>query len=115
MTVAVGATDRGSRRRLRDGLIVPEVALAFVLLVGSWLMMRSFFGMLTVDPGLDPTKALQLAWALEHRGATFSVEGENLVVEGPRGFLTEPDLAAIRRWRAHLKSIATYHAPAVIE
>jgi hypothetical protein len=37
------------------------------------------------------------------------------VVEGPRGFLTEPDLAAIRRWRAHLKAIATYHAPEVIE
>src|SRR6516225_377169 len=33
-----GATDRGSRRRLRDVLIVTEVALAFVLLVGSGLM-----------------------------------------------------------------------------
>ena len=55
-----GATDRGSRRRLRDGLIVTEVALAFVLLVGSGLMMRSFLGLLTVDPGIDPTNVLTL-------------------------------------------------------
>jgi putative ABC transport system permease protein len=55
-----GATDRGSRRRLRDGLIVTEVALAFVLLVGSGLMMRSFMKLLTVDLGIDPTNVLTL-------------------------------------------------------
>jgi putative ABC transport system permease protein len=54
------ATDRGSRRRLRDGLIVTEVALAFVLLVGSGLMMRSFLGLLAIDPGIDPTNVLTL-------------------------------------------------------
>ena len=54
-----GATDRGSRR-LRDVLVVTEVALAFVLLVGSGLMMRSFLGLLAVDPGIDPTNVLTL-------------------------------------------------------
>jgi hypothetical protein len=60
-------------------------------------------------------EALQLAWALEDRGATLAVDGEDLVVDGPPGFLTEDDRAAIRRWRGHLKAIATYRAPEVVE
>ena len=62
-----------------------------------------------------PLEALQLAWALEDRGATFAVDGDDLVVDGPRGFLTEEDCAAIRRWRVHLKTIVTDHAPEVVE
>ena len=46
-----GSTDRASRKRLRDVLIVTEVALAFMLLVGSGLMMRSFFRLLNVETG----------------------------------------------------------------
>jgi hypothetical protein len=76
------------------------VATAFVVLKGGVIV------------SLD---ALQLAWALEDRGATFAVEGEDLVVEGPQGFLTEDDRAAIRRWRGHLKEIACYRVPEVIE
>jgi putative ABC transport system permease protein len=50
----------GSRRRLRDGLVVLEVALAFVLLVGSGLMMRSFLGLMNVDAGFDDTNILTM-------------------------------------------------------
>jgi putative ABC transport system permease protein len=45
-------------RRLRGGLVVAEVALAFVLLVASGLLMRSFFKLLDVDPGFDATNVL---------------------------------------------------------
>ena len=55
-----GSSGSASHRRLRDMLIVMEVALAFVLLVGSGLMMRSFFRMLNVDPGLDSTNVLTI-------------------------------------------------------
>jgi putative ABC transport system permease protein len=48
------------RRRLRDVLIVAEVALAFVLLVGSGLMMRSFFRLMNVDAGFDSTNLLTM-------------------------------------------------------
>jgi putative ABC transport system permease protein len=47
-------------RRLRDSLIVAEVALAFVLLVVSGLMMRSFFNLLNVDAGFDSTNLLTM-------------------------------------------------------
>ena len=52
-------TTPGSRgRRLRAVLVVAEVALAFVLLAASGLLMRSFFELLEVDPGFDATDVL---------------------------------------------------------
>ena len=56
-----GSTGSGARKLLRDVLIVAEVALAFVLLVGSGLMMRSFFRLLNVETGLDSTNVLTMA------------------------------------------------------
>ncbi len=55
-----GSSGSAGRKRLRDSLIVAEVALAFVLLVGSGLMMRSFFRLMTVDTGFDATNVLTL-------------------------------------------------------
>jgi len=53
-----GSSGGAGRRRVRDGLIVAEVALAFVLLVMSGLMMRSFMGLMNVDAGFDSTNLL---------------------------------------------------------
>ena len=50
-----GASTGGSRRRLRDVLVVAEVSLAFILLVGSGLMMRTFFGLMNAESGFDAT------------------------------------------------------------
>jgi putative ABC transport system permease protein len=55
-----GSSGGVGRRRLRDSLIVAEIALAFVLLVVSGLMMRSFFGILNVDTGFDATNLLTM-------------------------------------------------------
>jgi predicted permease len=41
------------RHRMRNGLVVAQVALALVLLVGSGLMVRSFFALRAVNPGFD--------------------------------------------------------------
>jgi len=40
-------------RRLRNGLVMGEIALSFVLLIGTGLMIRSFIEMHRVDPGFD--------------------------------------------------------------
>jgi predicted permease len=46
-----GRSGIGSGRRLRDALVVSEVALAIVLLAGAALMLRSFEKLLHLDPG----------------------------------------------------------------
>ena len=43
---------------LRNSVVVLEVALAFVLLVGSGLMIRSFVALQRVNPGYDPNGVL---------------------------------------------------------
>jgi putative ABC transport system permease protein len=53
-----GTTRDSPGRRMRGGLVVAEIALAFVLLVASGLLMRSFFKLLDVDPGFDAANVL---------------------------------------------------------
>jgi len=57
-----GATASGFRgrraRRLRDGLLVVESALAALLLIGAALLGRSFAQLMAVDAGYDPHNVL---------------------------------------------------------
>jgi len=55
----------------RKTLIVAEVAMAFVLLVGSGLLIRSLWGILRVDPGFDAAHVLafHLYWPDQFRNS----------------------------------------------
>ena len=48
----------GGARLLRNCVVVVEVALSFVLLIGSGLMFRSFLALQKIDPGFDPHRLL---------------------------------------------------------
>jgi putative ABC transport system permease protein len=52
------ASASGTHRRVRRVLIVAEVALAFVLLTGAGLLIRSFFQLQRLDTGFDATNVL---------------------------------------------------------
>ncbi|MBW3535793.1 MAG: FtsX-like permease family protein, partial [Gemmatimonadetes bacterium] len=53
-----GGTGGRERHRMRNGLVVTQVAMALVLLVGSGLMLRSFLALRSVDAGFDPEGVL---------------------------------------------------------
>lgn len=66
-----GQGDGGrSSHRLRQGLVVAEVALALVLLVGAGLMMRSFQNLRKIDLGFDPRQTLTFRVGLPPSMAT---------------------------------------------
>lgn len=48
-----GSSTGARKQRLRSALVVTEVALAFLLLTGSGLLIRSFFEMQNVDTGFN--------------------------------------------------------------
>ena len=49
-----------ARHRLRNTLVVTQIALAFVLLVGAGLVLRSFVSLLRVDPGFAADKVVAI-------------------------------------------------------
>src|SRR4029078_3393520 len=55
-----GRTGAGGAKgqRIRNSLVVAEVALALVLLIGAGLMMRSFMYLQKTDIGADPSRTL---------------------------------------------------------
>jgi len=59
-----GSTAGGHRLRLRNALVVGEIALACVLLIGAGLMLRSFVNMLRTDPGFRPERVMTAAISL---------------------------------------------------
>src|ERR1035437_5083035 len=75
---------------LRNSVVMVEVALSFVLLVGSGLMFRSFLELQRIDPGFDP-----------HRLLTFQVAG------GPGAPGEKPEQRAVltRQIRDRLSAI----------
>ena len=58
-----GSADAG-QRRMHKTLIVLEVALAVVLLTGAGLLLKSFKGLVSVDPGFNPERLLTVPIAL---------------------------------------------------
>jgi putative ABC transport system permease protein len=58
------STARGGRLRLRQTLVVAEIALAFIVLIDAGLLVNSFNRLLAVKPGFDPTHLSTMRIAL---------------------------------------------------
>ena len=61
------SSDGPRSQRLRNGLVVAEVALAIVLLVGASLMIQSVRNLAAIDPGFDPESLLTVHISLPSR------------------------------------------------
>jgi predicted permease len=60
----ISTTAEPGRRRLRNTLVVSEVALALVLLTGAGLLIRSFIELTGVDIGFNPSHAVRMSISL---------------------------------------------------
>jgi predicted permease len=59
-----GAAGGFRHGRIRNGLVVVQVALSLVLLLGAGLLMRTFLALVRVDLGFDPTNIVFVPVAL---------------------------------------------------
>lgn len=95
-----GRSSSGARGlRLRNTLLVLEVALSIVLLVGATLLLRSFANLTSVDPGFRPEQVL-----------TFSV---NLPMVTYRG--DQPRLAFFDRLHERLRAMPGVRAVGMVQ
>ncbi len=81
------ATTGPDRRRVRNGLVVGEVALTLILLTGAGLLFRSFIERVRVDPGFETVGLVSMPLSLE--GGRFSSQGGSYTDEGRLQFVQE--------------------------
>ncbi|MFN7995006.1 MAG: ABC transporter permease [Bryobacteraceae bacterium] len=97
------ATTGGQRRaRTRGVLVASEFALAFILLTGAGLMIRSFAALQSVDPGFDPHHVLTLV---------VSVAGSKEAAPGPREVFYRQLLDRVRSLPGVQSAGAINHLP----
>jgi predicted permease len=61
----------GGGVRLRQGLVILEVALALIVLTGAGLMIQSMKNVLNVAPGLNPTNLLVMSMSLPQENTYY--------------------------------------------
>jgi putative ABC transport system permease protein len=61
---SMGAGESGSRRRIRNLLVIGETAFSFILLIGAALLGRSFERLQHVDLGIRPAQVLSSGMSL---------------------------------------------------
>ena len=85
LVVARRATVGAPARRAMAGLVVAEIAFAVVLVIGAGLILRTFAGLLAVDPGftMDRVTTLELALPADRYTAVEARRGfyDNVVAE----------------------------------
>jgi putative ABC transport system permease protein len=64
------STEGRQHNRVRSVLVVGEIALCITLLLGAGLLLRSFVGLLQVDPGYEPEHLLTAQLPLLHPPST---------------------------------------------
>jgi predicted permease len=97
-----GGTAATGARTLRRGLVVTQVAFAFVLLVGAGLLFASFRRVLAVDPGFNPDGVLT---------ASVNLPRARYGDDDKRGAFTDEALRSIRALPGVAKAGATNTIP----
>jgi len=80
--------------RIRSGLVVAEMALALVLLVGAALLIRSFVGLRSVDPGIDPHNVFTFQTSLAGGAYSTTASVSNFTTQVVQRMETLPGVEA---------------------
>jgi predicted permease len=59
-----GSSNFRRRSRLRQGLVIGELALSLVLMIAAGLLLRSFWDLFEVQPGFNPTRVTAIETSL---------------------------------------------------
>ncbi|HEX3877979.1 MAG TPA: ABC transporter permease [Bryobacteraceae bacterium] len=81
---AIALKRRGVRTALRDVLVVVEVALAFVLLAGAGLLLRTFLNLQRTNPGLSAQNVLTLHIVVSGAQESMAIEQRVQQIPGVR-------------------------------
>jgi putative ABC transport system permease protein len=95
-------TENPRSHRTRSLLVISEIALAFVLLIGAGLMLRSFARLLSLNPGFDPSNLLSLQ---------LSVSGTRQADPARRGLYYQEVLGRVRSVPGVQLASAINHPP----
>jgi predicted permease len=82
-------------KRVHSVLVVAEVALAFVLLAGAALLIRSFQTLIRVDPGFDARNVLTLEMSLVGTRFSNTATLADLIREAERRVESVPGVMAV--------------------
>jgi putative ABC transport system permease protein len=92
---ASGRSGTGRRQnRMRKALVGAEMALALVLLVSAALLIRTFVGLSTANPGIDTHHVLTLQTSLAGGNYASTQKVDNLVVQVTRKIESLPGVQA---------------------
>ncbi|HUP02349.1 MAG TPA: ABC transporter permease [Bryobacteraceae bacterium] len=80
--------------RARSALVITEVALALVLLIGAGLLIRSFAGLRSVDPGFNPHNVLALETSMSGGAYANTAQVAAFVTEVTRRLEALPGVQA---------------------
>ena len=89
------ATADRAQNRLRNVLVIAEVALSLVLLTGAGLMMRSFLHLSNVLPGFDPHNLVAASLSLLERRYQTLAQEEEFAQRLKAGLATIPGVTAV--------------------
>ena len=81
-------------KRIRSALVVSEMALALVLLVGAALLIRSFMGLRSVDPGIDARNVLTFQTSLAGSAYSTTARVDNFTTQVVRRVEAVPGVLA---------------------
>ena len=95
LALTEGASTRPRRsRRLQNMLVVVQVSVAFTVLTGAGLMLRSLWELYQVDPGMDPQEVVALSVHLDRSSYKTTDEVNLFYEEVLARFLETPGVVA---------------------